>query len=479
MYPRSPVYNAGLLFGQIRCPGRFEAGGRGVLGVAGLGGLGDGQFDRLRAHLEAWWYNRPDEAGHHLVLTAQEHPSMVAAAQAAGAGVVRVAPLADRPEDFPHVLHALALRHRGSLGHFDADTFGLLASRRWEGDLRELDGVVHRLYSEDGGSAISANVEWVRELLRGPLTPDSVLDSGALWEKVHRECRSCDKRTTELVGMPFFVAASNETDPFDDPSPRGQFFRVISWAYQRFYEAAKTNLEFLWGARQAACPGDVTETRRLYGLINRFRQHHQHHAPAGYPGLRDVQQWMSEVCGQESPAPWHHEVCVTTILVEILQLTAAIERMLASVANENDEGRRLLVEQWQERLNISWSAQRRREFICDRLLAVAGWKVNPRRVADQWLDPVKEHLGRLRHIPEEERVKALTRWLDAQLRSDPDSRPLVKGDDLVDLGVPPTKRKDLLAELQRAQLQGLSREDLLQRVRSAAELHPDRPADFA
>jgi hypothetical protein len=41
------------------------------------------------------------------------------------------------------------------------------------------------------------------------------------------------------------------------------------------------------------------------------------------------------------------EVCVTTTLVEILQLTAAIGRLLASVANENEEGRNLLVEQWQ------------------------------------------------------------------------------------------------------------------------------------
>jgi len=479
LHPRSPVYNAGLLFGQIRCPGRFEAGGRGVLGVTGLGGLGDGQFDRLRAHLEAWWSKRPDEAGHHLVMTAQEHPSIVAAAQAAGARVVRVAPLADRPADFPHVLHDLAVRHRGSLSDFDADTFDLLASRRWEGDLRELDGVVQRLYPEGGGAEISVNAERVREVLRGPLVPESGLESGALWEQVQRECQSCDERTTALVGVPFFVAASNETNPFDDPSPRGQFFRVISWAYQRFYEAAKTNFEFLWGARQTACSGDVTETRRLCGFINRFRHHHQHHAPAERPGFRDVQHWMSEVCCQESPAPWHHEVCVTAILVEILQLTAAIGRLLASVANENDEGRRLLVEQWQERLNLSWSSQRRRDFICNRLLAVAGWKVNPRPVADQWLDPVKEHLRGLRYIPAEEREEALTQWLDAQLRNDPDSQPLVKGDDMVDFGVPPTKRKDLLAELQRAQLQGLSREELLQRARSAAELRPDRPADFA
>ena len=148
------------------------------------------------------------------------------------------------------------------------------------------------------------------------------------------------------------------------------------------------------------------------------------------------------------------------------------------MTNENNEGRRLLVEQWQERLNLSWSPQRRREFICNRLQAVAGWKVNPRRVADQWLDPVKEHLRGSHHIPEEERVEALAGWLDAQLRNDPDSQPQVKGDDLVDLGVPPTKRKDLLAELQRAQLQGLSREELLQRARSAAELRPDRQADF-
>jgi len=170
---------------------------------------------------------------------------------------------------------------------------------------------------------------------------------------------------------------------------------------------------------------------------------------------------------------------VTTILVEILQLTVAIGRLLASVASEDDQGRRQLVEQWQERLNLSWSTLRRREFICNRLQAVAGWKVNPRRVADQWLDPVKEHLRGLRHIPEQEREKALTRWLDEQLRNVPDSQPLVKGDDLVDLGVPPTKRKELLEELQRAQLQGLSREELLQRARSAAEIRPDRPADFA
>jgi hypothetical protein len=478
LHPRSPVYNAGLLFGQIHCPGRFEAGGREVLGVAGLGGLGEGQFDRLRAHLEAWWYKRPDEAGHHLVMTAQEHPSILTAAEAAGARVIPVAPLADRPEDFPHVLHALALRHRGSLGDFDADAFGLLASRRWDGDLRELDGVVRRVYSDDGGSKISVNVERVRELLRDPLAPEPALESGALWEQVQRECRSCDEQTTELVGAPFFVAASNETDPFDDPSPRGQFFRVISWAYQRFYEAAKTNLEFLWGARQASCPGDVTETSRLCSFINRFRHHHQHHASAGHPGFRDVQQWMSEVCGQETPAPWHHEVCVTAILAEILRLTEAIGRLLASVANENEEGRRLLVEQWQERLNLSWSPQRRREFICKRLLAIAGWKVNPRRVADQWLNPVQEHLRGLRHIPQEEREEALTRWLDAQLRNDPDSQPLVKGDDLVDLGVPSAKRKDLLAELQREQLRGLSREELLERARSATERRPDPPADL-
>jgi len=290
LHPLSPVYNAGLLFGQIRCPGRFEVGGRGVLGIAGLDGLGDGQFERLRSHLEAWWYNRPDGAEHHLVMTAQEHPGIVAATQGAGVRTVRVARLADRPEDFPHVLHALALRQRSSLGDFDAHTFCLLASHRWEGDLRELDGVVHRLYSEDSRREISINVERVRKLLRGPLAPEPALESGAIWEQVQRECRSCDKQTTELVGVPFFVAASNETDPFDDSSPRGQFFRVISWAYQRFYEAAKTNLEFLWVARQAACPDDVTETKRLYGFINRFRQHQQHHAPAGHSGSRDVQQ---------------------------------------------------------------------------------------------------------------------------------------------------------------------------------------------
>jgi hypothetical protein len=79
------------------------------------------------------------------------------------------------------------------------------------------------------------------------------------------------------------------------------------------------------------------------------------------------------------------------------------------------------------RLILSWSPQRRRVFICKRLLALAGWRVNPRRVADQWLEPMKEHLAGLRHIPEEEREEALTRWLDKQLRSDPDSHPLVKG----------------------------------------------------
>jgi hypothetical protein len=410
-------------------------------------------------------------------MTAQEHPGIVAAAQASGAGVVRVAPLADRPEDFPHVLHALALRYCGSLSDFDADTFGLLASHSWEGDLRELDGIVHRLYPEEGATKTSVTVWQVRELLQSPLAPKLALESGALWEQVQRECQSCDERTTELVGAPFFAAASNETDPFDDASPRGQFFRVVSWAYQRFCEAAKTNLDFLWRARQAACPGDVAETKRLYDFINRFRQHHQHHAPVRRPGFRDVQQWISDVCGQESPAPWDQEICVMTILVEILQLTGAIGRLLASVANENEEGRKLLVEQWQEGLNLSWSPQRLREFISKRLLAIAGWKVNPRRIADQWLDPVRVHLRGLRLIPETEREKVLTRWLDEQLRNDPYSQPLIRGDDLVDLGIPPTKRKDLLAELQRAQLEGLAREELLQRAGSAAELPPDRPAD--
>ncbi len=469
LHPRSPVYNAGLLFGQLRCPGRLEAGERGVLGVAGLSGLGDGQFDRLRAHLEAWWYKRPDEARYHLVMTAQEHPNIVAAAQAAGLGVVRIASLADRPEDFPHVLHAFALQHHGSLGDFDADAFRLLASRRWDGDLWELDEVVHRVYSEDGWSDFSVDVKRVRESLRAPLTPEAVPESGTLWEQVQRECRSCDERTTELVGAPFFVPASNEPNPFDDPSPGGQFFRVISWAYQRFYEGANTNLRFLWAARQAACLVDVTETKRLYGFINRFRHHHQHHAPAGHRGPQDVQQWTLEVCGQESLSPWHREVCITAILVAILKLTSAIGRLLASVANENDEGRTQLIEQWRERLNLSWSPQRRRKFICSRLLTVAGWKVNPRPVADRWLNQVEEHLRGIRHIPEEKREAALTQWLDEQLKSDPDSQPLVRGDDLVDLGVPQTKRKELLEELQRAQLQGLSRDELLQLARSAAE----------
>jgi hypothetical protein len=281
------------------------------------------------------------------------------------------------------------------------------------------------------------------------------------------------------VAAPFFVPASNETNPFDDPSPQAQFYRVISWAYQRFYEAAKTNLNFLWAARQADCPGDVTETKRLYNFINRFRHHQQHHAPVGHPGSQDIQQWTLEVCGQESPAPWHHEVCATAILDDILKLTSAIGRLLESVANENDQNRRLLVEQWQERLNFSWSSQRRREFICKRLLAVAGWKVNPRPVADKWLNQLEEHLRGLRHIPGEERITALTRWLDEQLKSDPDSQPQVRGDDLVDLGVPPTKRGELLKELQRAQLRGLSREQLLQRARRDAGLGPDRPADIA
>src|SRR5262245_54232419 len=89
LHPRSPVYNAGLLFGQIRSPGRFEAGGHGVVGVTGLGGLGENQFNRLRAHLEAWWFKRPDEACYHLVMTAEEHPGIVAAAQTAGATIIR------------------------------------------------------------------------------------------------------------------------------------------------------------------------------------------------------------------------------------------------------------------------------------------------------------------------------------------------------------------------------------------------------
>jgi hypothetical protein len=104
--------------------------------------------------------------------------------------------------------------------------------------------------------------------------------------------------------------------------------------------------------------------------------------------------------------------------------------------------------------------------------------VNPRPVADQWLTPVQERLRSLRHLPEEERLATLTQWLDVQLKNDPDSQPLVKGDDLVDLGVSPKKRKDLLMELQRAQLQGLSREELLERARIAAELRPDRPEDI-
>ncbi len=469
LHPRSPVYNGGLLFGQICLPGRFEAGGPGVVGVAGLTGLGDGQFPRLRAHLEAWWSRLPDEARHHLVMTAQEYPPLAQAAQAAGARIIRVAPLSERPEDFPHVLHALALLRHGSLADFDADALKLLEGHRWERDLQELDEIVERLYPPDRGGQDSVNVERVRESLRDRQAPEPLPEICALWDQVRTACRSCDDQTKALVGAPFFEPAANETDPFDDPSPRGQFFRIISWAYQRFYESAKTNLEFLWGARQATCPGDVAQTKRLHGFINRFRHYQQHYAPAGRPGYQDIQQWMSNVCGQEIPAPWQHELCVRAVLGEIRQLAEAVGRLLDSVANESDEGRQMLTDQWQERLNLSWSPQRRRDFICERLMKVAGWRVNPRPVADQWLTPVQEYLRSLRHRPEEERLAALTQWLDAQLKNDPDSQPLVKGDDLMDLGVPPTKRKDLLAELQRGQLQGLSRDELLERARSAAE----------
>jgi hypothetical protein len=165
---------------------------------------------------------------------------------------------------------------------------------------------------------------------------------------------------------------------------------------------------------------------------------------------------------------------VTAILGDILRMTVAIERLLASVASEKPEGRRLLVEQWQERLNLSWPPQRRRDFICTRLLAVAGWKVNPRKIADRWLEPLAEYLSGLRSIPDSEREVALTGWLDAQLKADPDSRPIVGGDDLIDLGVPPTLRKGLLEELQRGQLRGLSRDELLQTAINAVQSTSDR-----
>ena len=462
----SPIYNSGMLFGQISEPGCLESGRVGVLAIAGLSALADREADRLRAQLHAWWGWRPSAVPqpYHLIVTAEDATAASTVAMELGLRVVRFPRLAERMDDFPHILHALSRWFGGTLSDFGPDSFMLLSSRSWPGDLAELHWILQCLYRNPVGSREAEfSRQEVQEALQKPFIREPHPDMPALWHQVQKSCRACDDLTMTLMEVPFFVPEANESDPFDDPAPRGQFFRLVSWASQRFHEAAGNKLNFLFRARSASSPTDIADAKRLKRLFDQFRNYQQHFFHVGNVGPSDVLQWLQTICGSERVHPWHNEQCVARLLRDILQMIEIVQRLLRAIIA--DPGRAELIEQWQEDLNLTWSPERLRIFVQDRLKKV-GWRVNARKIADRWLADVQKRLRELRTSSEAEREVLLTEWLDPKLQADPDSLPWVRGGDLEDLGVLPARRGSLLQELQQLQLQGnLQWDDVWERAK--------------
>ncbi len=461
--PATPVSNAGILFGRFDQPGLLEAGHPTVLGLAGVGALGPARIARLRGFVEVWWQARPPSAAPHLVFTAQDGGAVADAANALGLQVVRMPALAGRGDDFAHVLNAVAERHGGALGVFDPDAFAALAAHPWPGDLLELCRVVERLLAPPVDRGVTANR--VRECLTNPFVALGTADSAEGWLRLRRACDRCDSAARELVERACFEPTDFDHDPFTDPSPRGQFFALIAWAYRRFHEAGKAMLDYLT-RHPLADPSERAEMTGLRERFNQLRQLFQHHQPAGRPLKVAAVEWLTAACGRTTPDDWQYEECVGRAVADLTRLAERVAAVLTRLRDHPE--RRRIVAELEENLNLTWSAQRRREFITDWLKANTGWRVNTRPIADRWLADFQQRVRALAHMADEERQERLREWVKVQYAADLLARPLVTGRDLVELGVLETDRAATLETLQLAQLNGeQSRVELLKRIRVA------------
>lgn len=167
------------------------------------------------------------------------------------------------------------------------------------------------------------------------------------------------------------------------------FLRTVSWLYALYHEAGKWNLEFLYEQLKASGLDQDKIHYKHVESVQQLRTFLQHNLDPTKEQNRTIQytceHWFKAQCQVAVPTTnMHWKLCLLNLLQEVQIFLRTLQEYLRGV--EQDEGRALLVQQWEDHLQRSHPPH---EF--DRLISIVAAdmgrdKIDVVRLRKRYLD---------------------------------------------------------------------------------------------
>jgi hypothetical protein len=481
LQPQSPIYNAGLLFGNAGFAAALEAAPTAGIVVLGLEYLGPELANRWLVHLRVWWHSRPSQTGrppHLLHIAERKTHAADCLAESGLLTVVSFPPMASRPQDLPYLLHAEASTRGGGLADFKPQALEVLVQYAWPSDWDEIRALANYLYDHvDKNTPVGFSGDDVRRGLEqaastfGFQAPNKPF---VTWQDLREIGSVCDTLTQPLLGKPFFEVGTFNGAPLDGPVPQLALSRLVSWGYKVLHDrgGAADNIEALLKLPLAnhGSPKEIKETRDLIHSWRTLEQHSVERDDRGMRMRRRVEEWCEKACGSRVPNDAHWERCITCLMFELKRALCLLTERLNALCKSPEPA--ILIAQWRDRLEMSWPKHKYDKLLDQVLQNLGRTELLANAIAKDLIEAMQHQLTF--YSPSSDRDRLMRAWLEGEIQRRFPRPPLIS-DDLVRLGVSPEKMDYWLRRCNRLfSEEGKDRDELLDLVTKEVQLGMNR-----
>lgn len=395
LYPGCDVHNHRKLFGDAIESSILERNNERIV-VTGFEYLSPRVWSRFVRHLTVWLSQHPRK----LLLVGESFifPEDSEKIMRKWTTELEFPRLKDRKQDIIYELHLAARACDGRVDRFSLDALNFLLKQDWDGDVRDVEQVVFRVFRESSDER-EISVDQVRVCLKRKSTvrlrQERTTDTTDLWRRIVSLREDIDRLSTSLIGNPFFAQRAETTTqrPLGSGCPELDFFRLISWAYMMLIECGSPNVAIV-GKLATGLRVQIAELMVTCDTIGRLRTFLQHSLQYGSKSdqqtIELASKWFDNAVGRFYPLEQDYEICIIVMLQSVAEAFEKIHQFLQKL-NE-DEYKHTILRQWKDRVEDVWPKHQYDSAICKALRSLNRTDLDLESLCRKLLPKMQERL---------------------------------------------------------------------------------------